>query len=565
MAVKDLVLPWDTQPVSRTREPEPSILETLRALAYADADVASRAEGLFMFLRKVSTQSNAKEYLMGIQYLAVTGDPAGARLLAAFLDVSTPGDRLLPRVKAFSSSRRLKFRIQAMGDDPANIHKDWLERLNKLADRTASLPSAASCLSTGSAVRPGDEPPWPQLRDSLDLLVARLSLGDDFPPDDRQLLVALLRLEVDAWQERISNLAGSIHPFEVAAITRVLPLLSMADAEIRDLRQMTSWIEEGCLGSDYQKPLSRSLDVLEENDRGSLRKALRSDPDLEPLASLFDQVAVKPVRIPVMGHCLVRLQAVADRLSLLGVPDVHLDLVTGARLIQTHSETALAEKEFALPLTPGFPRAVGHILETAETGMGAEAANLSGLFLRDGKLVITIPEGGAFLEHDLPAVTPDVADEDQPDEIQAWADEVTAPPDSKDADQEEFDLNSASGSELKHLVMTNLQSTSVLLGFLRSPKIVAIPGLVEEVVNRTRNPKVVETIAKVRILHTGFANRGVPLACLRTPVNVPLSVLRKFIHVKYVAKVDLKRMALDKAGVRKEVCREIQKYLKSLA
>jgi hypothetical protein len=112
--------------------------------------------------------------------------------------------------------------------------------------------------------------------------------------------------------------------------------------------------------------------------------------------------------------------------------------------------------------------------------------------------------------------------------------------------------------------MTNLQSISVLLGFLRNPKVVAIPGLVEEVVHRTRNPKVIETIAMVRILHTGFANRTVPLACLRSPVNIPISVLRKFMHVKYVSKVDLKRLALDKAGIRKEVGREIQKYLSSL-
>ena len=65
-------------------------------------------------------------------------------------------------------------------------------------------------------------------------------------------------------------------------------------------------------------------------------------------------------------------------------------------------------------------------------------------------------------------------------------------------------------------------------------------------------------------MHTGFANRSVPLAVLRSPVNVPISVLRKFIHVKYVSKVDLKRIAVDQAGVRKEVGREVKKYLKSL-
>ncbi len=108
-------------------------------------------------------------------------------------------------------------------------------------------------------------------------------------------------------------------------------------------------------------------------------------------------------------------------------------------------------------------------------------------------------------------------------------------------------------------------STSVLLEFLRDAKVTSIPGLVEEVVNRTRNPQILETVITDRRLHTGFANKGVPLACLRSPVNVSIKSLRKFIHVKYISKVDLKRMANDRTGVRKDVGREIERYLKSLA
>lgn len=564
MTVANLVLPWDSSTVSVTREPEASILEALRALAFADADVAARAESLFLFLRKISSHVDAPEYLMGIQHLAVLGEPAGARLMAAFLDVSTPGDRLLPRVQRFTSSRRLNFRIREGGNAPGNLHGEWLERLEDLAVRAEALAPGPDQDSQTTTLPPGQEMPWPQLRDAMDLLLARLSLGDDFSAEDRQLLVELLRLEIDAWQERISHLAGSIHPFEVAAITRVLPILSIADAEIRDLRQMASWITEGCNGSDFQKPLSRSLDILEENDRSRLRKVLASDPGLAPLAQLFGRVADRPVRIPVMGHCLQRLQAVADRLSLLGIPGVELDLVTGATLIQEHFGENSTEEAFHLPLTPGFPRACGHILEMAESGMGAEAADLSGLIINGENLVISIPEGGAFLEHDLPAAVDEAAEDGAPDEFLEWAEDLNAVPETEEDEAEDIDPENATASELKHLVMTNIQSLSILLGFLRSPKIVAIPGLVEEVINRTRNPKVIETVAMVRVMHTGFANRGVPLACLRSPVNVPISVLRKFMHVKYVPKVDLKRMAADSAGVRKEVGREVQKYLKSL-
>ncbi len=564
MTVADLILPWDSSPVSLTREPDASILEALRALAFADADVASRAESLFMFLRKISAHKTAKEYLMGIQHLAIQGDPAGARLLAAFVDVSTAGDRLMPRVQRFSSSRRLNFRIIQHGDDPGNIHQAWLQRLEDLTKRCMTLVQEPGSVPDSAMPRPGREPPWPFLQDGLELLRARLSLGDDFEADDRKLLAELLRLEVDAWQERISNLAGSIDPFRVAAISRILPMLGMADAEIRDLRQMITWIEEGCQGTEFEKPLSRSLDVLEDNDRAALRRALAGDPGLTPLARLFEGLAEHPVRVPIMAHCLLRMQALADRLTLLGVPEVELDLVTAAQLVQAHFPADGNEAEYHLPLPPGFPRACGHILGVAESGMGKEVADLSDLSIRDDHLVIAIPEGGAFLEHDFPAAACDPTADGEGDEILAWADDLQAESDPAADDNDEIDPNLASVTELKHLVLTNIQSVSVLLGFLRSPKIVAIPGLVEEVVNRTRNPKVIETIAMVRILHTGFANRGVPLACLRSPVNIPINVLRKFMHVKYVSKVDLKRLALDKSGIRKEVGRGVKKYLEAL-
>ncbi len=565
MTIANLKLPWDSSPVLLSREPDASILERLGALAFADADVAARAESLFMFLRKNSSQSIAREYLTGIQYLAAQGDPAGARLLAAFVDVSTPGDRLMPRVARFSSSRRLNFRIHDDSEDPGNIHQDWLLRLDELTDRCLILDRDTESDSGSTPLCPGREPPWPSLQDTLQLLFARLSLGDDFEAEDRKLLVELLRLEVDAWQERISHLAGSIDPFRVAAISRILPILGVADAEIRDLRQMISWIEEGCLGTDFHKPQSRSLDVLEDNDRSILRGVLSVDPELAPLASLFEGLADHPVRVPVMAHCMKRLQDLAERLALLGVPQVELDLVTAALLIQTHFPTDGNEAEYNLPLPPGFPKACGHILEVADSGMGIEAADLSGMRIHGEFLVITIPEGGAYLEHDFPSVACDPIEDEKIDEIQAWADDLLDEPGAEIEEDGKIDLNEATSTELKHLVMTNIQSTSVLLGFLRNPKIVAIPGLVEEVVHRTRNPIVIETICKVRILHTGFANRGVPLACLRSPVNLPINTLRKFMHVKFVSKVDLKRMALDKAGIRKEVGREVKKYLQSLA
>ncbi|MEN8007244.1 MAG: hypothetical protein ABFS42_09535 [Candidatus Krumholzibacteriota bacterium] len=483
---------------------------------------------------------------MGIQNLAIKGTPAGARLLAAFLDVSTPGDRLLPRVQRFNSSRRLRDRIGNDPEDPGSFHQDWLARLEETTERCVGLGLATAAVDAGEEGRPGGEFPWPMLRDGLEVLTARLTLGDEMDDGDRKFLVELLRLEVDARQERISQLAGNIDPTRIATISRVLPSLSMADAEIRDLRRMISMIEEGCSGKDFARAVSRSLDVLEDSDRSVLSRVLKLDPDLEPLADLFEGLVANPIPVPTLAYCLHRLQGVA----------AELDLVTGVRMIKEHFPVSGGRDELHLPLPPGL------------TGV-----DLAGWEVRDDSLVITIPEGGSYLEHDLPVAAAVAAVDDRAEDAlcriddllsegEAVIPEVSEKPPVED--DEKVDVNSASVTELKHLVLSNMQSISVLLGLLRSPKVAAIPGLVEDVVSRTRNPKVIETVAQVRILHTGFANRTVPLAILRSPVNIPLTVLRKFIHVKYVSKVDLKRMAADRAGIRKEVGREIIKYIKSL-
>ena len=47
-------------------------------------------------------------------------------------------------------------------------------------------------------------------------------------------------------------------------------------------------------------------------------------------------------------------------------------------------------------------------------------------------------------------------------------------------------------------------------------------------------------------------------------VRIPLRILRRFIHVKYVARVDLQNLLLHHAALRKEVAEEIERYLESL-
>jgi hypothetical protein len=74
---------------------------------------------------------------------------------------------------------------------------------------------------------------------------------------------------------------------------------------------------------------------------------------------------------------------------------------------------------------------------------------------------------------------------------------------------------------------------------------------------------VLSKIAKNRALHSGFANRDVPLALLQSPCNIPINLLKPFINVRNVSLIDIKNLAKAKAGIRRMVKEEAELYLKS--
>jgi hypothetical protein len=100
---------------------------------------------------------------------------------------------------------------------------------------------------------------------------------------------------------------------------------------------------------------------------------------------------------------------------------------------------------------------------------------------------------------------------------------------------------------------------------LNNPKVFQNPGLVEYIASTSRSLSILSRIAKTRQLTTGFANRDVPVALLNSPCNIPITLLRPFINVRYVSLLELKNIAKAKAGVRREVSAECEVYLKSRA
>jgi hypothetical protein len=535
----------DPPPAALAEIPEPW-LEELRALAAAHDHGTARSRHLYEQLRKMLGQDRLVTCLGGIQALAHAGEPAGARLLAACLDANTPGALLLPRIRRFRSVGRLLVADPELVGE--SFLQQWQARLQTATAAAAARLAARGAEPEAASDRPVDRPPLPTLRVALDVL-APTAAGREVDAEEQTLLAALVRLEADAFQERVSRLAGTIDPFRVTAVMRALPLLNRADAEIRDLDRLASWLEAGDVDAAFRHRVLTGFEVLDEGERPRLLSSLHQEPSLAALAEVYDAAAARPQSVRQLAGPVARLLVLGRALHREGLRTGPLTLLQAVHLVLAHTR----EGRFELPLDPPLAAAVGRILVSARAGGWDD---LAGLQIRAGRLVVAGPQlglGDRIWRHDLPTLA----------ELVPGPQTEAEAEDSERTDDRKRDQDK-SAAAVKQMVMNNIGSVSIVLGFLRNPKVTAIPGLVADVVRRSRSGRVLEVVASDRHLTSGHANKDVPRALLESPVNIPVKTLRKFIHVKYVSKTDLRRMAKDKARLRKEVCREIEDYLESL-
>jgi len=526
-------------------KPPSRVLAELVALAEVDQSISDLSRGLFQTLRKLIGSADLAGTLLGIQYLAFKGGVPGARLLAAYLDVTTAGARLLPFVRNFQNTRRQQLLIENLNAGLDSSAKDWYARAKSLNGVCNNYPLN----EPGTGLRDS----WTSMQEVLSQLLADAITGKGISASDRQLLVGLLRLETDAWEERIGRLAGMVDPFRASSVRRILPLLGQADVNIRDIRQLVSWVEEGQDRQAFTRQGSRALEVLEANEFNTIFDTMKNELKLQVMSGLHRGGRDNPLKIDDLGMGVARLMALDCRLIEHGFQQENLDLISAVALVQQHARG----KSFSLPLDLEQEAMLQIVLSSPELKSPLEIGPTSwpfdGFVLEAGQLVLEFEKNTGDLNswpHGLPTT------EDIDPALSAAA--VKSSEETEGIEEKKDELDA---SAIKHMVMSNIMSVSVLLGFLRNPKVISIPGLVEAVANRTRNPQVIETIAQDRALYSGFANREVPLACLRSPCNVSPKVLRKFIHVKFVSKIDLKRMAEDRTGIRKEISREIRNYL----
>lgn len=489
----------------RPSDPGPATRNLVRLVQTAGEQPVRLAQDLADHLADQPNAAAVAGDLRALAGLAADRHPAGEALVRALLSTAPAGHRLLVAVRSFRSTRRL---CAGQGTAPEAA---WQARCERLAAGTT--PNDGVGLSI-------------VLRARCDALLAGLVRGGATIPADRAELVDLLSLEADARDERVRDLAARLVARGSDEILGRLEQVARLDSQLVDLRDLIARLGAGGGRSDVVAPHNRFVRALGEAGCRRVEQALAGAADLERLVLVWRKLAAANPPLPDPESAWLRLRSLAASPAAGLVLPTDPDPLGLAALVMAYGQGGAVR----LPLPE-------HAL-AALAGPDGPALP-EGIVVADGQLMVTCDD--AFRAR---APRPRTA-----------AAAAAEPEKAKDQ----------GASALKRMVLTNLQSISVTIAFLRDPKVVAVPGLVEEVVNRTRNPQIIEIIATQRPLHGGFANRGVPLALLKSPVNVSTKLLRKFIHVKYISKMDLRRLANDRTGIRREVGKEIENYLSSLA
>lgn len=322
-----------------------------------------------------------------------------------------------------------------------------------------------------------------------------------FPARD---VVSVLPLEAACLRERTRWLADNADPYSMRTMARLLPRLRIYDELADRLDTLEREAEAG---------------VSQEPDLGLLR--FLGDKDFARLTQIFQEMGVGGI---------VEIWNVQRSLQI--DPPVLSALMTLSRTLRLPHEQATwleraqfwascARPDGTFSVSAKIPPAAARLLTKAGVQCG--------------------PGGIGFRPNDL--------------DLPVLLDEHTL----------SVDLSGGTRPkppDWKGLVLSNITRETLILSILDNPKCQRVSGLVETVVVNCKSSQVLCHIAMKRELHSGHQNKAVPAALLRAKVKVPMTLLRRFIHLRYVSRAELKD--LSTRAPRADVAKEVGDYVATL-
>lgn len=332
--------------------------------------------------------------------------------------------------------------------------------------------------------------------------------GLPLEPERRASLAGLIRAEADALQDRVAWLSENADPYNMKTMARILPRLRIYDEAVHEGRDLARRQEAG-------EPVGLKVVSFEAYMK----------------EGLFGKWLAKVAKRESVSRIAVMMEVQRAK----KIPT--LDLIALSTLCRWTYEAANVA---STPLDW-----IGKAMDSYDDGIFEVEAGDSARVLQPGLSGSGAKMAGSKVTGDFGVKT-----------FPAWI--------GRDLLTKSFLKGVDEGSlDMKAVVSQNITRDSVLEALLNNPKVNQRPGLVAFVAATSRSVSLLSKIAKSRQLHTGFANRDVPLELLRSPCNIPVTLLRPFVNVKYVALIDIRNLARAKAGIRRVVKDEAEAYLKS--
>ncbi len=334
---------------------------------------------------------------------------------------------------------------------------------------------------------------------------AGLLAGEAVDEDGRAGLALLVRLEAESLRDRVNWLSENADPYNMKTMARVLPRLRIYDEAVAEGLELAGKLEKN-------DPVGVKVLSFEMHMKGAFEKwckKIGKPESLRALAGLVEQQREK--KIPT------------------------IDLVALTSLCRWTFEVS---EQRSTPLDWIGMAFRSYRDGEFEVDAGDSAAVLASALTSSG----VKHKGSRVVGHFGKKLYPALVGRD-----------LLSKPFLKAADEGLIDM--------KSVISQNITRDSVIDALLNNPKVQQAAGLVAFVAENSRSVAILSKIAKTRALHSGYANREVPLALLRSPCNVPMSLLRPFINVRNVPILELRNIVRAKAGLRREVKMEVEQFL----
>ena len=319
--------------------------------------------------------------------------------------------------------------------------------------------------------------------------------------------VAVLPLEAACLRHRTQHLADTADPYDMKGMARLLPLLRIHD-ELSDRLDVLH--REACEGIS-QAPDLGLLKFLGDKEYGRVVQILREFPGGQELSELLEIQRKFQLDPPVLSALLT-----LGRTLRLPRPEANW-LETLSFFLRAAAPGTSPVWRFRAPVASHLAR----VLERAGIRVAGGALEFAGSDLQ------------------LPALL-----DEHTASIDLSGGKKPPPPD------------------WKGLVLSNITRDTLVVSFLNNPKCQRVPGLVETVVVNTRSMQILSLVATKRELYTGHQNKGVAAALLRSRCKIPMNLLRRFMHVRFVSRAELKDLAIR--APRADIQKEVGDYLKTI-